>query len=320
MKIFTNTCEITPEIANSDLGTEIQILDNINGFDRELKTEAFELIKHQTLTVWTQYMFSDQVKVNYPNLNFKCDAGFTNTTSSHHVLASLLPCNYISTHKDFKNFVCSFNGAHRPDRLFLTAILYKMGWFNSNYCSKNFSYSKQELDMNLSRIVAAQEYQSYITSDSGAAFQFYQTIIGFDYVSWEHANNINILYNKINNSFVQLVGETLATSYHPFVSEKFIQPIVCKSLWVAYAQPGYYAYLEKYYGFKKYDKLFDYSFDSIEHPVERLVAIIKMLSKYANLSPAEWHDLYLTELETIEYNYNQYFSQNYLTQIINADQ
>lgn len=195
-----------------------------------------------------------------------------------------------------------------------------MRWFNSDYCSKNFSYSKQELDINLSIVDIEQEYHTYIISDSNAASQFYHTIIGFNYVPSEHANNIDILYNKINNSFVQLIGETLAMSYHPFVSEKFIQPIVCKSLWVAYAQPGYYAYLEKYYGFKKYNKLFDYSFDLIDHPVERLVAIIKMLSKYANLSPKDWHDLYLTELETIEYNYNQYFSRNYLTQIINANQ
>lgn len=114
MKIFSNPIEITPEIANSDLRPEIQILDHINGFNIELKNQTFEFIKHQTITVWTQYMFNEQVKTNYPNLNFKCDANFQ-TPSSHHVLASLLPCTNIPTHKDFKNFVCSFNGQHRPD-------------------------------------------------------------------------------------------------------------------------------------------------------------------------------------------------------------
>ena len=123
MKIFCTPQEITPDIANSDLGTEIQLMDNINGFNKELKNDTFELIKQHTLTVWTQYMFNEQVKANYPNFNFKCDAKFTDNESSHHVLASLLPCSDIPTYKDFKNFVCSFNGASREDRYFLTAVL-----------------------------------------------------------------------------------------------------------------------------------------------------------------------------------------------------
>jgi hypothetical protein len=87
---------------------------------------------------------------------------------------------------------------------------------------------------------------------------------------------------------------------------------VTKNLWIAYAQPGYYEYLEKYYGFKRYSRLFDYKFDSIKNPIKRLIAIIEMLGKFSTLSSDEWHDLYLLEMDTIEYNYEQFYSNKWL--------
>ena len=39
---------------------------------------------------------------------------------------------------------------------------------------------------------------------------------------------------------------------------------------------------------------------------------MSMVSKFSNLSIADWHDLYLIEQDTIEYNYEHYFSGNYL--------
>jgi hypothetical protein len=104
----------------------------------------------------------------------------------------------------------------------------------------------------------------------------------------------------------------VATSYVPFVTEKFLYSIVTRGLFLAYAQPGWHAHVEKYYGFKRYTKLFDYRFDSIQNPVERLVELMTMIGKFSHFSPAEWHDLYLIEQDTIEYNYDHYFSQDYL--------
>ena len=105
----------------------------------------------------------------------------------------------------------------------------------------------------------------------------------------------------------------MATSYVPFVTEKFLYSIVTRGLFLAYAQPGWHDHLEKYYGFKKYTKLFDYRFDTIENPVERLVEMITMISKFSKLSPGDWHDLYQLEQNTIEYNYDHYFSKGYLS-------
>jgi hypothetical protein len=111
---------------------------------------------------------------------------------------------------------------------------------------------------------------------------------------------------------LQIVSETIATSYVPFITEKFLYSIVTRGLFLSYAQPNWHAYIEKYYGFKLYTRLFNYQFDSIQNPVERLVELTTMVSKFNKLSPAEWHDLYLLEQDAIEYNYEHYFSQNYL--------
>ena len=67
------------------------------------------------------------------------------------------------------------------------------------------------------------------------------------------------------------------------------------------------------YGFKKYTRLFNYNFDTIVNPVERLLELVTMLNKFSKLSSEALRDLYELELETIEYNYNHYFSQDYLT-------
>ena len=107
----------------------------------------------------------------------------------------------------------------------------------------------------------------------------------------------------------------MATSYYPFVTEKFLYSVVTRGLFLSYAQPGWHSHVEKYYGFKKYTKLFDYRFDNIENPVERLIELITMISKFEKLTPVEWHDLYLLEQDTIEYNYDHYFSGAYHEQL-----
>ena len=62
----------------------------------------------------------------------------------------------------------------------------------------------------------------------------------------------------------------------------------------------------------RYDKIFDYSFDDILNPVERLVKLLETVRKFDALSTADWHDLYLMEYDTIEYNYDHYFSKTYM--------
>ena len=136
---------------------------------------------------------------------------------------------------------------------------------------------------------------------------------------FDHANNIHNLQNKLTQSFLHIVSETMATSYYPFVTEKFLYSIVTRGLFLTYAQPGWHAHIEKYHGFRLYTNLFDYRFDSIINPVERLIEIMTMIGKFSKLTINEWHDLYLLESESLEYNYDHYFSKNYLKSLKQFD-
>lgn len=296
---------------------EIQICDHMNGFSKNYTNTILDRIKDYNITVWSQYIFTEQIKLNYPNLTLKFDLSLPESTAL--APTSLQNCTKLKTHKSFSNFVCSFNGSDHISRQFLISALYKVGWFNTEYNSKNFSTFCDRIDGNISSFFNDNQqsrfYRKFIINESKSAEEFYKSIIGFNYVADDQEHNINTLIDKINSSFVQIVSETKGDSYYPFISEKFVYPIIAKSLWVAYAQPGYHKYLATYYGFKQYNKLFNYNFDAIQNPVKRLVELLSMLSKFSKLTKLEWHDLYSMEQDTIQYNYDHYVSGDYLTQL-----
>ena len=246
------------------------------------------------------------VTSHYPNLQINFDADFQNRIN----LAEFIDYN---VHPDinFKNFVCSFNGSPHVSRKLLVSIIKKLGWFAPEYCSKNFQFTLNNIDGHLNDVLSSDRQRFYskffLTSN-----KFGQQKYSFGHVRYNHSTNIYNLENKLTESFLHVVSETLATSYYPFVTEKFLYSIVTRGLFLAYAQPGWHSHVEKYYGFKRYTKLFDYRFDAIQNPVERLVELITMVSKFSQLTPAEWKDLYLLQQYEIEYNYDHYFSGDYL--------
>jgi hypothetical protein len=196
-------------------------------------------------------------------------------------------------------------------RRLLVSILKRFGYFNTNYCSKNFSYSTNVLDGHVTDYVDDNSfYRKFFISPLSE--EFFQKINSFGHVRYDHKNNIYNLENIITKSFLHIVSETIATSYYPFVTEKFLYSVVTRGLFLAYAHPGWHDHLEKYYGFKRYTKLFDYRFDAIENPVERLIELMSIISKFSKLSSDDWRDLYLLQQDEIEYNYNHYFSGDYL--------
>jgi hypothetical protein len=199
-------------------------------------------------------------------------------------------------------------------RKLLASTIKKFGWWNEDYCSKNFTCSAANITGHIDDYVkddSARFFNKFFSVDE----DFLNRIYSFQYDRFNHAKNIYTVENKLVESFLHIVSDTMATSYRPFVSEKFLYGIVTRGLFLSYAQPGWHAHVEKYYGFKRYTKLFDYRFDSIQNPVERLVELMTMISKFSILSIDDWKDLYLLEQDTIEYNYDHYFSNNYLTKL-----
>lgn len=301
-----------------DLSTNpnICLSDHLGGFDQTGFNSILSALDHHRCSVAIQYILPQHIKDLYPNLSIS----FKHNDIISPIMESLADVKLPSLDKYFDNFVCSFNGSSHVSRQFLTAALQKLNWFDYNYSSKNFGYTIDQLDGNIAKYCSTEQerlYRKFIISAS--ANDFYNTTVGFKYTRLGHQHNLRMIADKILGSFVQIVSETIGTSYSPFVTEKLLYPIVCKTLWVGYAQPGYHSYLEQYYGFKKYNKIFNYDFDNILNPVVRLVELLSMLMRFERLSKHDWHDLYLIELDTINYNYDWYYSKNYLTKISEAE-
>jgi|TARA_R110000782_G_scaffold244129_1_gene330904 hypothetical protein len=286
---------------------DFSILDHLGGFDANLTNPMLDHLSKisQQNTVTSTYIFDEQVKKYYSNINFKVSQTQLN-------LFQKLSNYNIHPELDYKNFICSFNGSGHVSRKLLVSILEKFKYYNPEYCSKNFSYSADILDGHINDYVPDQinlYRKFFISADSE---DFFQTVNSFGHVRFEHNKNIYNLENKLTESFLHIVSESLATTYYPFLSEKPFYSIVTRGLFLTYAQPGWHAHIEKYLGFKLYTNLFDYKFDLIQNPVERLVELMTMVGKFSKLTPLEWHDLYLLEQDNIEFNYDHYFSRNYL--------
>jgi len=289
----------------------IQLIDHLGGFDSNNRNLILDQLDNKNIKnkIETMYMPAG-LKHEYPTLDISFSADLQNNNNlKHFTKYNIHPRN------DFNNFICSFNGSDHVSRKLLVSILEKFGYYSPEYCSKNFTYSTGVLDGHISDYLPDQTrlYRKFfISADSEG---FFQTTNSFGHVQYAHHKNIYNLENKLTESFLHIVSETMATSYVPFVTEKFLYSIVTRGLFLSYAQPGWHAHLEKYYGFKLYTKLFDYGFDSIQNPVERLVALLTMVSKYRTLTKDDWRDLYLMEHDAIEYNYDHYFSNRYLTHL-----
>jgi hypothetical protein len=297
----------------SSLPTEITLEDHLNGFDQECNNKILTDIdnysknNNKRTVVYYHQILDAPIKEKYSNLDLRFKLA-----NARHMLWEQFESYNQHPVIEYKNFICSFNGSDHISRKLLVAILERFGYFTANYCSKNFVFTKDKLDGHITDYVGNQDnfYRKFFIADNSDVF--FNTSNSFGHVQYNHKQNIYNLENKLTQSFLHLVSETMATSYVPFVTEKFLYSVVTRGLFLSYAQPGWHAHVEKHFGFKRYTKLFDYEFDSVQNPVERLVKLIEMISKFNLLTPDDWKDLYQIEQETIEYNYHHYFSQDYL--------
>ncbi len=300
-----------------DLPLQFEMGDHLGGFDENLGNTLFSNLQNHAQSNDLEYkitlyqVVTSQLKEKYPNLTLLSDFQAHDYWNFKHFH------NYhVHPEKSYDHFVCSFNGSPHVGRKLLVAILHRFGWYHPDQISKNFAFDTDVVDGHLGDYLDLEQqrfYRKFFIGDDSE--NFFKTVNSFGHVRFEHATNIYNLENKLTSSFLHIISETLATSYYPYVTEKFLYSIVTRGLFLAYAQPNWHVHLEKYYGFKRYTKLFDYRFDSMQNPIQRLVELITMISKFQNLTVADWHDLYLLEQDTIEYNYHHYFSGNYLGQL-----
>lgn len=297
------------ELDNQD---SLRIIDHALGFDRNLRCSVLNQIHNQTLhrrTVATEYIFDHRVRDLYPKFDFVFDV---NSWYQENGIENLQTFEH-SPKKDLSVFACSFNNNPHIGRKLLTSAMHYYGFFNPETCSKTFTLNPYEVIGTLYDFVGdrADWYKKFF--DGKELNDFYQNRYVFGpMVSRDHSRNQQHLKSKIDKSFLHIVSETMPTSYYPFVTEKFLYSVVQKGLFVAHAQPGWHRHVFYYYGFRRYNKIFNYDFDLIQNPVQRLIAMLDMVAKFSKMSPKDWQDLYEVEKETIEYNFEHFVSGNYL--------
>jgi len=286
----------------------LDVYDHLNGFDKDLNNKLLESLSKQNFSkrINVQYTFVDEIFKKYPTLDLNFSLGMENEMIFRHF-------HTYNVHPllNYKNFICSFNGSSHVSRQLLTSVLEHFGVFSNKFCTKNFKTSSSQVIEHLNNLGLSNNEIKLLRKFFITSNEFCNTQYTFKYERFKHGNNIFNLENKITQSFVHLVSETMSTSYHPFITEKFLYSIVTRGLFVTYGQPNWHQHLKEFYGFKLYENIFDYSFDLESNPVKRLIKIMEMLLKFKTLSFNDLHELYELEKDAIEYNYNHYFSKQY---------
>jgi hypothetical protein len=106
-------------------------------------------------------------------------------------------------------------------------------------------------------------------------------------------------------AFLHVVTETVFDYPTVFISEKSIRPILFKRPFVLASSVGCLANIRKV-GFQTFNQYWDESYDLIQDPAERMLAIIKIIDSICAKSIAELQELCVDMQDILDYNFNYY--------------
>jgi hypothetical protein len=278
-----------------DIIIDMSILEKIVNFCRQKGLK----------NIFTAHVFTESIRKQYPDINFFYKENYLTGNGWKNL-------KKVKTHPpvQIQNFLCSFNGSHEVSRQLFTSILQKMKLVNLKYFSKNFTTYIDQIDGNISVLSNNPKLHRTLILLNHDETDFYEREYSFNYTQ-DHVNNTLQLQPLIAKSFLNLVCESYSIGPLVSVTEKCLHSIVCRGLFLCYAQQNWHRVFEECYGFRSYNNIFNYNFDTVENPVERLVELVSMIQKFSNLSLNEWNTLYELEKDAIEYNYDHFFSNRY---------
>lgn len=298
---------------------QVILRDHLGGFSCDHTNPLLHDLdqRYTNLLVRTEYMFDTDLLYRYRNLDLKFDV----SAWMHGNQVSSFDTTAVPLSQTPDNFLSCFLGSPHVGRKLLAAVLHRLGWFGL-HCSKPFAVDASTVDGHIQDLTGHRErlyIKLLLAPDSQEFLSRIQDPYGYNQhaTPWPaeaHNNHTRVLESigpAMRSSFVNLISETLPTSYYPFVTERLFYSVCNRGLFLAYAQPGWHAHVCKNFGFRLFD-IFDYSFDLILDPVQRLVALTSMLSQFAGLSTLDWHDLQQMEAHTTEYNWHHFVSGDYV--------
>ena len=274
--------------------------DHLHGFDFNLVST--ELSQCSPGKVQVEYIFPERVKLCYPHLDIQFSAYLMIMNNHLDKFLNLKEPKVIDA-KERTNFLCSFNRNKHNCRVQFLLNLFAEGFYSPEFCSKHFTISDEEwLEFvrnapdEIKNKFSLSSTFDFLKSESRHHGQTTSKFVG------QNFTDLIELSPLMQKSFITAVSETVAASYVPFPTEKICFPIATKSLWIAYAQPGYYKHIEQYMGFKPPLGI-DYSFDSVEDPTQRLQALMIELKRLSQFDDQQKIDIYGLNRDIFDYNF-----------------
>jgi hypothetical protein len=109
--------------------------------------------------------------------------------------------------------------------------------------------------------------------------------------------------DKLMESFIFLVTETCFWQSKTHLTEKIFKPIVLRMPFILVGCAHNLEYLRSY-GFKTFSDFWDESYDTIEDPIQRLQAIVKILQDLTTLTTEKQQELLIKMQPILDHNYN----------------
>jgi hypothetical protein len=113
----------------------------------------------------------------------------------------------------------------------------------------------------------------------------------------------------------EVVLETLFDDQRLHLTEKSLRPIACGQSFILCATHGSLKYLHSY-GFKTFGDIIDESYDNIEDPYQRMLAIIHTMKSIAGWSEAQRNSNMQKIQEITEYNRKYFFSNEFFNLVV----
>jgi hypothetical protein len=114
---------------------------------------------------------------------------------------------------------------------------------------------------------------------------------------------------------IEVVLETLFDDSRLHLTEKVLRPIACAQPFILAGTSGSLQYLRSY-GFQTYHTVWDESYDLIEDPQQRLLAIVEVMKKIQSWTPAQREQNLARCREISEHNRQHFFSQEFFNLVI----
>jgi hypothetical protein len=118
-----------------------------------------------------------------------------------------------------------------------------------------------------------------------------------------------------NSTEIEVVLETLFDDDRLHLTEKSLRPIACAQPFILVATHGSLQYLRDY-GFKTFDTVWDETYDTIEDPYNRMLAIIGVMQTICEWTPEERLEKVQCIKEIVQHNQNYFFSKEFFNLIL----